>query len=252
MDYIRYHNIEEAWKITKGEGSIVAILDWSFDLKGREEAKYIHPVSLVEGEEIGEMKPWHGEWMAEIVHSIAPEAKIIPIRTNNFGKYQGRVAKGIRYAADHGAVAVTSSMGPLIYTDEIREAIDYAEEHGTVFIDVHPEYIIQSDNSKSICKGSDCDPRIIHTGVVSVPDHPVDEPDPNRQLYTWPYDLNAVYKDGWGYSNAPPVVAGVIALMKSANKPMDISTIRKIIVETAEIRDGFPVVDAAKAVRVTK
>ena len=83
--------------------------------------------------------------------------------------------------------------------------------------------------------------------MVSVPAHPAD-PRPSRDLYTWPYDLEAKYEDGWGYSNAPPVVAGVIALMKGANPALTPADVRRILRETAALKDGFPVLDAAAAV----
>lgn len=88
---------------------------------------------------------------------------------------------------------------------------------------------------------------IIHTGVVSVPAYTV-EPEPNREINTWPYDLTANYEDGWGFSNAPPVVAGVIALMKSANPSLTTDQLRTIIEETAFEREGFRCLDAEAAV----
>jgi len=244
--FMTFSNIENAQRITKGSGSVIAIMDWCFDLKGKELKKYIYPKSFIEVEEIGKLKPWHGEWMAEIVHTIAPEAKIIPIQTRGQKvSYQEYVSSAIIYAADHGSVAVTSSMGPLIYTKEISEAIDYAESKGTIFIDVHPEIKIAENGQKEFFL---CDPRIIHTGIVPVPAYPV-EPDSLRNVYTWPYDIDPRYKDGWGYSNGPPIVAGVIALMKSVNPEITPNKIREILYSTSIVRNGFKVLDAEAAVK---
>ena len=94
---------------------------------------------MIPGEPVGADKPWHGEWMAEIVRQTAPACKVIPIRARTErDDYEQYLIKGIRYAADHGAVAVTSSMGPLDETEELREAVEYAEKKGTLFINVHP------------------------------------------------------------------------------------------------------------------
>jgi len=244
--FMTFSNIENAQRITKGSGSVIAIMDWCFDLKGKELKKYIYPKSFIEGEETGKLKPWHGEWMAEIVHTIAPEAKIIPIQTRGQKvSYQEYVSSAIIYAADHGSVAVTSSMGPLIYTKEISEAIDYAESKGTIFIDVHPEIKIAENGQKEYFLR---DPRIIHTGIVPVPAYPV-EPDSLRNVYTWPYDIDPRYKDGWGYSNGPPIVAGVIALMKSVNPEITPNIIREILYSTSIVRNGFKVLDAEAAVK---
>ncbi len=92
------------------------------------------------------------------------------------------------------------------------------------------------------------DKRIIHSGLVSVPRYPV-EPELNREVYVWPYDINPKFKDGWGYSNGPPIVAGVIAQMKSVNPDLTPQEIRNIIVKTVYVRQGFKVLNAEAAVK---
>jgi hypothetical protein len=151
------------------------------------------------------------------------------------------LVKGIRYAADHGAVAVTSSMGPLTLTKELREAVDYAEAKGTLFINVHPI------NEKT-WKPDELNQKIICTGLISVPKHPA-SPEPGRDIYVWPYSLTHHYLDDWGYSDGPPIVAGVVALMKGANPSLTPRQIKEIIVKTAFNKDGFQVLDAEAAVK---
>lgn len=253
INLLTYSHIEKALEICSGKNIKVAIIDWMFDMNGKSAEKYINPVSMVSGEAIGSLKPWHGEWMAEITHQVAPKSKIIPIRARSLKtrKYEEFLIKGIYYAADNGAAAASSSMGPLKNSEALKKAIDYAESKGMIFVDVHPEYIIGKGGKKKSCKTGMCDERIIHTGIVSVPDYPV-KPDPKRDIYTWAYDLDAKYEDGWGYSNAPPIVVGVIALMKSVNPGLTNNEIRRIIIETAEDRNGFKVLNALKAVKSAK
>ena len=74
------------------------------------------------------------------------------------------------------------------------------------------------------------------------------KPDAARDVYVWPYDLDSVYEDGWGFSNAPPAVAGVIALMKGSNPSLPLTAIKLLLVESAEMKDGFQVLNAEKAV----
>ena len=57
----------------------------AFNIKSDTSQIYINPTSLVPGQEIGIFDAWHGEWMAEIIHPIVPEAKIIPIRERPAG-----------------------------------------------------------------------------------------------------------------------------------------------------------------------
>ena len=260
-NYITFHRVDNAWNLSKGKGVTVAVLDWLFDLSPEASKKYIEPVSLVPGQDIGINKPWHGEWMAEIIHKIAPEAKIIPIRTRPNRKkdddqkeepnYQKYLVKGIKYAADHGASFITNSMGPVKQTAELDEAVKYAAGKGAVFIDVHPEYVRKENDQITFCNSSQLNDMIIHCGIVSVPDYPV-EPDTLRDFFTWPYDIAPVFKDGWGYSNGPPITAGIAALVKSVNPELKGSNIKKILIETSEIRNGFKILNAEKAVKETE
>jgi hypothetical protein len=256
---ITFSKIDQAWKSSQGENTKVAVLDWLFDLSPEASDKYVHPTSMVPNQEIGSAEPWHGEWMAGIVHKIAPKAKIIPIRVVPGCKDQSKAGcdresreqyliAGLLYAIDKGAVAVTNSTGPTRHSPRLIEAIEQAEKQGTVFVDVHPEYVGFDRDDFSFCTPDQCDGRIIRTGIVSIKGHPT-EPEAARDLYVWPFMPNPVYKDGWGYSNGPPTVAGVIALMKGANPSLSPARIRTILFDTARMVDGFRVLDAEAAVR---
>jgi hypothetical protein len=249
-NYITFSKIDTAWKYSKGTNATVAVIDWLFDLSPDAAKKYIHSASMVPGGEVGSSEPWHGEWMACIIHTIAPEAKIIPIRGNP-GREEpidGYLIKAIRYAADNGAAAVTNSMGPVQQTKELTEAIEYAWKKGTIFIDVHPEYISKTEKGYQWCKPDELNNKIIHAGIVSVPKYE-DQPDPARDINTWPYEINPKFRDGWGYSNAPPQIAGVIALMKSVNKELTPEDLKNIILSTAVEINGFKVLNAEAAVK---
>lgn len=242
-NFIAFSKIDKAQAWSTGEGTKVAVCDWLFDLRGGEASgKYTNAVSMIPGEPVGDDEPWHGEWMSETIHQTAPACKIIPIRARTEADdYQQYLIKGIRFAADQGAVAVTSSMGPLTWTPELEQAVDYAEARGTLFINVHPV--------KNSSRGhGGLDGKILYTGLISVPWHPA-LPEPRRHIYVWPYSLAATYKDGWGYSSGPPVVAGVVALMKSANPALTPREVKDIIIQTASTTHGFHVLDAQAAVQ---
>jgi len=250
-NFIAFSKIDEAWKYTKGENTVVAVADWLFDLSPNASSKYILPTSMIPGQEVGSSQPWHGEWMAEIIHQIAPEAKIIPIRARpDNGSYEQYLREGIRFAADHGAVAITNSMGPVQHGQDLFDAVDYADKRGTVFINVHPEYLVNTKQEYKECEPAQCYEKIIHPGLISVPKYPT-KPESSRDIYVWPYQITPKFKDGWGYSNGPPVVAGVVALMKSVNPKLTPQEVKNIIGETAMMKDGFKVLDAEAAVKET-
>ena len=255
---VTFSRIDRAWTYSRGKNTKVAVLDWLFDMSEEASAKYVNPTSLVPGEPIGSAEAWHGEWMATIVHQVAPEAKIIPIRARPAVRsmapgedgrqaYEKYLVQGIRLAADQGAVAVTNSMGPVKHCEELRAAIDYAEQRGTIFIDVHPEYLVYTETTYQPVDPNECDRRILHAGIVSVPEHTA-RPNPSRDLYVWPYQIDPVFRDGWGYSNGPPIIGGTIALVKSENPELTPQEIRAILVETARMENGFRVLDAEAAV----
>jgi subtilisin family serine protease len=81
-----------------------------------------------------------------------------------------------------------------------------------------------------------------------VPKHRT-SPERGRDIYVWPYQINPVFRDGWGYSNGPPIIAGVVALMKNANPELTAQQIRSIIIETDCKKDGFNMLDAEASVQ---
>lgn len=245
---LSFSAVQDAWVYTKGRGVTVAVVDWQFDPKGRARSLYVSPASMISGESIGALKPWHGSWMVDIVHAVAPEASIMPIIGRSLKQgYASVLPAAIRYAADHGAAVVTSSMGPVRDNQELRDAVAYAGAKGCVFVDVHPELVTDATGRERPCRRGECSEAIIHPGIVTVPAHPV-KPNDARDVYVWPYDLDSVYQDGWGYSNAPPAVGGVIALMKASNPSLPLATLKRLLIETAEVKDGFRVLNARKAV----
>ncbi len=246
--FLSFSKVEQAWVYGKGRGVTVAVLDWQFDPNGPARDLYVSPASMIPGERMGELKPWHGSWMVGAVHAVAPEASIMPIICRSLKKgYAEALPVAIRYAADHGAAVVTSSMGEVRDNQELRDAIEYAQAKGCVFVDVHPELVPDSTGGERPCRRGECSETFIHAGIVAVPAHPVN-PSDARDVYVWPYDLDSKYKDGWGFSNAPPVVAGVIALMKGSNPSLPLAEIKRLLIENADMRDGFRVLNAEKAV----
>jgi hypothetical protein len=249
-DPIAFSRIDKAWAYSQGAGVTIAVIDWQFDPNAKAAANFVFATSMVPGEKMGDLDPWHGAWMVDTVHRVAPEARIIPIigRSLKQRGLQDTLIQGIRYAAEHGAAAVTSSMGTARQSQALQEAIDDAERRGTLFVDVHPEDVAVPGQPFVPCRVNECDRRIVHAGIVSVPEHPA-SPHPSRDVYTWPYDFEAKFEDGWGFSNGPPVVGGVIALVKSANPLLSPQQIRDLLVQTTYDREGFKVLDAEAAVR---
>ncbi|MBG0833407.1 S8 family serine peptidase [Planomonospora sp. ID67723] len=161
-------NVEEAWRVTRGAGVTVALVDDGVDgevaeLRGR----------VTVGPDLGRADPGetqggsgeeaatsrHGTAMASLIAGagkgggdggllgIAPEARILSLPLH-FEDEDGTIppdadlrtlrdsplARAIRYAADHGAQVVSMSLGAYGPHRAEREAVSYALSKGVVLV----------------------------------------------------------------------------------------------------------------------
>jgi len=249
-DYLKFSNIDKANQISKGNGAVIAVIDWSFATEDKElKPFYYKPKSFTKSNLNKDVQPWHGHWMTQIAHSVAPEAKIIIIEavencSEKIDKqtcWKNNVDKALKYAADNGAVAVSISHQQIKDYKARNNAINYAKKKGTLFIDIH-----YSGNNENV---------LIPSGSFKMIEHS----DVNVCEYT-PFgykELKAGGKmpvgwDGEGLSNTAPIVLGVTALVKSVNPKLTGLDIKKIIIDTSKNVDGKKVVDALAAVEKAK
>ncbi len=137
--FLNMLNCQEAWKVTKGKGAVVAVSDHGFhlrhpDLQGRiRDTAEFGPASLDSGHQ-----NFHGTDMSRIVLAVAPEATLIPVlcsakaggdRNRFVGSLAENVAKSFRFATDKGVDAITASWMQSLNTntallDSIQTAVD--------------------------------------------------------------------------------------------------------------------------------
>src|SRR5690349_19613393 len=138
----------DAWKVSTGSGVIVAVLDSGVDAGHPDLAGQVLPgVDLVDGGD-GRVDPvGHGTTVAGLiagraddnagVAGIAPGAKILPVRVlDKLNKYDDPavIAKGMRWAVDHGATVLNLSLGGALRSDAIAEALRYAAARDVVVV----------------------------------------------------------------------------------------------------------------------
>ncbi|MEU8341272.1 S8 family serine peptidase [Spirillospora sp. NPDC048832] len=153
--------MDAAWEVTKGAGVTVAVVDSGVDpnqadLRGKVTTG---PNMLAKVDGGSTPARLHGTGMASLIAGqghgpgggsgiigIAPQARILAIRAigepedASYARYrtseqaETSVARGIRYAADHGADVINLSLGREDETPEEREAVGYAIGKGVVVV----------------------------------------------------------------------------------------------------------------------
>jgi subtilisin len=176
------------------------------------------------------------------ITGVAHGAKIMPIRVLGENGGTGEwIARGIRYAVDNGAQVLNLSLGSASPNQLILEAVRYASQKGAIVVmaagnssKAQPEYpgaiakefgivvgaVDRNLNMGSFSNlaGSDAAMRYVVAPGVDV-------------YSTVPGDR---YKALNGTSMAAPHVAGVVALMLSANPNLTPAQVRQIVIETAD------------------
>ncbi|WP_329519671.1 S8 family serine peptidase [Spirillospora sp. NBC_01491] len=158
---LRTLGMETAWQTTKGSGVTVAVVDSGVDPRQADLRGSVISGPNMLAEVDGATKParLHGTNMASLIAGhghgpgggdgiigMAPQARILAVRAigeredASYGAYrssdkaEGAVARGIRYAADHGADVINLSLGKYEEEPAERAAIGYAIGKGVVVV----------------------------------------------------------------------------------------------------------------------
>jgi subtilisin family serine protease len=192
---------------------------------------------------------------------VAPDAKIIPIRVldRNGSGSDSMVATGIRYAAQLGADIINLSLGGS-YSRTIESAIDFAQSLGSLIV-------IASGNESAAtpsypARFSATDNAVISVGAVNSSNArasfsnrvgtsgAVQVDAPGVSIYST--YLNGGYATLSGTSMATPHVAGLAALILSANPKLSAAELRSLITTSvtaaASGSDSLGLADARSAV----
>ncbi len=175
------------------------------------------------------------------VTGIAYNAKIMPVKVLNdsgSGSYNS-IAQGVRYAVDNGADVINLSLGGKYSNRTLESAIDYASSKGVIVVmaagndgESSPDYPARYAYKSGIAVGAvDRNNNIADFSDRSGTSEISYVTAPGVRVYsTVPNNQYAVYS---GTSMAAPHVAGVVALMLSANPNLTDAQVRQIVAETS-------------------
>ncbi|HMH01828.1 MAG TPA: S8 family serine peptidase [Terriglobales bacterium] len=161
----------------------------------------------------------HGTMVAGIVHLVAPQASIMPLKSfyaDGTG-YNSDILRAIYYATNHGAKVINMSFNYASYSSELDKAVSYATQNGVVCVaaagnsgmkaTVYPAAL---KNVIDVASTSNTD---LPSTFSNYGAPPVWLAAPGEGVMTtYPF---GTYAAGWGTSFSAPLVAGTTAMMIS-------------------------------------
>ena len=140
-------NVQEAWKVSKGKGVTVAVIDTGVTrVKDLSKTEFVPGYDFVNKRKQADDDNGHGTHVAGTiaqstnngygVAGVAYEAKIMPLKVLSAagGGTVANIAEAIRFAADNGADVINMSLGGGGASQLMQDAIDYAYDKGVMIV----------------------------------------------------------------------------------------------------------------------
>ena len=276
------YGIERAWQTTRGAGTTVAVIDTGVDSSVRELQGAVVGGTDVSGlgssdgqtpvgddpnhgTLVGSMVAGRGTGVGDGVIGVAPEADLLSISVG-FGSTavdsDDQIAEAVRWAVDAGADVINMSLtrNTLDWPTSWDDAFLYAMQHDVVVVAAAgnrgsgttevgapatmPGVLTVAGVDRSGAASFDASSQGITIGVAA-PSEDLVGVGPGDVHYSWS-----------GTSGATPLVAGIVALVRSAHPELDADDVINRVVSTATPKGstapdplyGYGLVDAAAAV----
>jgi len=265
---LRATHVRQAWPRSRGAGVVVAIVDsgvgptWELDGQLAPGINIAGPVPpRIDNQDhgtavacvIAAREDGHG------INGVAPAAEVMSVRAFSTAIAPNpRVARGIRWAVDHGADVLSLSFDDTRDNTRLRQSIRYA---------LHRKVIVVAsvgNDGAQVVEYPASYPGVIGVGAVkpsldlagfSTEGAEVDVVAPGVHVLSCdPFDTLSWYS---GTSFATPLVAGIVALMKANHPGLTPKQAERTLQATADdlgdpgpdIRYGYGLVDAPRALR---
>jgi type VII secretion-associated serine protease mycosin len=249
--------LADVWKVTKGAGVTVAVVDSGVDASRPELGGAVVPGVDFSGHgadgRVDTDPVSHGTVIAELIAArgfssgmligVAPRVRILPVTIGVAGKFPDAIgvatANAIRWAVDHGASVVNMSYGGV--ADEcvgvLRDAIWYALDRNVSLVAGSGNDGKESNMpvAPALCPG------VISVGAVDEQGRPwvntarqryVDVAGPGVNIVG--IDKRGVVTTGSGTSEAAALVSGVVALLRARFPEMSARQIVTRLLATAK------------------
>jgi subtilisin family serine protease len=180
----------------------------------------------------------HGTFIAGLVALLAPECRIMPVRTFPVEGVTDAftVAAAVKYAADHGADVINLSLGSSAPSALLQEALVDARARGIMIVAA-----VGNDGSETNPQFPSILPEVLAVAAIDVSSHKasfsnfgnhVDVCAPgDRLVSTFPGNREGEYARWSGTSFAAPLAAAEAALVLSADRHQP--DVKQVIEDTA-------------------
>jgi subtilisin family serine protease len=201
----------------------------------------------------------HGTMTAGIVHLVAPEAKIMPLKafSANGTAYDSDILRAIYYAVAHNANVMNMSFDYSSYSGELAKAISYANAHSVIsvasagndgeYTTVYPGGL---PGVIDVASTSNTDVQSTFTNYGAPPVWLAAPGEGVVTTYPW-----GTYAAGWGTSFSTPFVAGTAALMLGTNSNCPAWTVPSALADADYIGNlnlGFGRLDTYQALQACR
>ena len=183
----------------------------------------------------------HGTMTAGIVHLVAPQAKIMPLKSFNADGtgYDSDILRAIYYAVKNGAKVLNMSFDYPTYSPELANAVKYANSKGVISVAsagndgqqvaVYPGAL---PSVIDIASTSNSDIQSVFTNYGAPPVWMAAPGEGVMTTYPW-----GTYAAGWGTSFSAPFVSGTAALMLGTNGHCTSSNVASGLAHAVNISD---------------
>jgi subtilisin family serine protease len=183
----------------------------------------------------------HGTMTAGIVHLVAPQAKIMPLKSFNADGtgYDSDILRAIYYAVKNGAKVLSMSFDYPTYSEELANAIKYANSNGLISVAsagndgqqvaVYPGALPAVID---VASTSNSDIQSVFTNYGAPPVWLAAPGEGVMTTYPW-----GTYAAGWGTSFSAPFVSGTAALMLGTNGNCTSSNVASGLAHAVNISD---------------
>lgn len=257
--------VERAWAITRGSPNVViGIVDSGLDARHPELAGRVAPGRDFTGGNNTSDSGEHGTFVAGIAAGagiesagVAPGARVMPLKVFGRGDTFSAlwVAEAIRYSVNNGARVLNLSLRLSRESQELKEAIDYAHARGVLVV-------CSAGNQGSYAEGAPVQYPANHPRAFAVTSTTWDDKRANyASIAPWvriaapggDYSTGTgmdpklliygpvpggKYAHLQGTSFAAPHVAGLAALIWSANPDLGVDEVMQIITRSADPMGG--------------